>query len=51
VRQCRGLIPHAEFGTSNTIVFSYAQVKNTTPLLEKPTDNQTRLRRVTITVP
>jgi hypothetical protein len=51
VRHCRGLIPHAEFGTSNTIVFSYAQVKNTTPLLEKPTDNQTRLRRVTITVP
>ena len=49
VRQCRGIIPHAEFGSSTTVVFSYAQVKNTSPLLEKPTDNQTRLRRVTIT--
>jgi hypothetical protein len=32
-------------------VFSYAQVKNTSPPFEKPTDNQVRLRKVTITLP
>jgi hypothetical protein len=49
VRHCRGLILHAELGSASSVVFSYAQVKNTVPRLEKPTDNQIRLRSVPIT--
>ena len=49
VRHCRGLILHAEIGSATSVVFSYAQLKNTVPRLEKPTDNQIPLRSVPIT--
>jgi hypothetical protein len=51
VRQCRGFILHAELGSANSVVFSFAQVKNTSPVFDQPTDNQVRLRKVTITLP
>jgi hypothetical protein len=46
-RSCRGLILHAELGTSTTVVASYAQVRNSAPVA-KPTDDQIRLRQIVL---